>query len=80
MTLYVSYIRAWSLSNVNNALKCQNKTRYKVLIELGVYTTAIVIPECLIEGLALFVFQAGLDSLHISFSRGLLSFWALCGY
>ena len=48
MTLYISYVRAWSLKNVTNAKISQGKSQRKVLVELTRFTIIFSVPQFLI--------------------------------
>ena len=45
MTLYISYMRAWSLKNVTNGLNSLNQTDRKVMKDLVVFNAIIVIVQ-----------------------------------
>ena len=48
MTLYISYVRAWSLKNVTNAMKNLEKSHCRVLTELACFTAISSVPQFLI--------------------------------
>ena len=43
MTLFISFVRSWSLMNVSNALHDHHKSQGRILIELCVFTSIITI-------------------------------------
>ena len=51
MTLYISFVRAWSLKSTTNALRSQGKSQKRIFIELVVFTTIITIVNCVITEL-----------------------------
>ena len=56
ITLYISYVRAWTLKNVSNARQSQEKSHRKVVVELVGFTTVLTATNSFLIGLALISF------------------------